>query len=101
MMKKYTLFTLLLIASFSLFAYDWPQENVEQTSIKSYFGQKRGEAISTSLVFSDPESWFGTDDYDCYKNHRGGKKIPPEKLQEALKEYAFFYHHSFHIVKAK
>lgn len=53
------------------------------------------------LVFSDPESWFGTDDYDCYKNHRGGKKIPPEKLQEALKEYAFFYHHSFHIVKAK
>lgn len=55
MMKKYTLFTLLLIASFNLFAYDWPQENVEQTSIKSYFGQKRGEAISTSLVFSDPE----------------------------------------------
>lgn len=54
-MKKYTLFTLLLIASFNLFAYDWPQENVEQTSIKSYFGQKRGEAISTSLVFSDPE----------------------------------------------
>lgn len=54
-MKKYTLFTLLLLASFSLFAYDWPQENVEQTSIKSYFGQKRGEAISTSLVFSDPE----------------------------------------------
>lgn len=55
MMKKYPLFTLLLIASFNLFAYDWPQENVEQTSIKSYFGQKRGEAISTSLVFSDPE----------------------------------------------
>lgn len=55
MMKKYALFTLLLIASFNLFAYDWPQENVEQTSIKSYFGQKRGEAISTSLVFSDPE----------------------------------------------
>ena len=55
MMKKYPLFTLLLIAAFNLFAYDWPQENVEQTSIKSYFGQKRGEAISTSLVFSDPE----------------------------------------------
>lgn len=55
MMKKYPLFTLLLITSFNLFAYDWPQENVEQTSIKSYFGQKRGEAISTSLVFSDPE----------------------------------------------
>lgn len=54
-MKKYTLFTLLLIASFNIFAYDWPQENVEQSSIKSYFGQKRGEAISTSLVFSDPE----------------------------------------------
>ena len=55
MMKKYFLLSLFVIFSFNLFAYDWPQENVEQTSIKSYFGQKRGEAISTSLVFSDPE----------------------------------------------
>ena len=55
MMKKHVLLAIFLIVSFNLSAYEWPQENVEQTSIKSYFGQKRGEAISTSLVFLDPE----------------------------------------------
>jgi len=55
-MKKIIFITsLLLISTINFFAYEWPLENVEQSSIKSYFGQKRGEAISTSLVFSDPE----------------------------------------------
>lgn len=54
MKKSLSIFGLLLLCS-TVFAYEWPQENVETTSIKSYFGQKRGNSVSTSLVFSDPE----------------------------------------------
>lgn len=54
-MKKITsIFGLCFISSI-LFGFEWPQENIELTSVKSYFGQKRGNSISTSLVFSDPE----------------------------------------------
>lgn len=54
-MKKFYLIFGLILFSASLYSYEWPQENVEPTSIKSYFGQKRGKSVSTSLVFSDPE----------------------------------------------
>lgn len=37
------------------FSFGWPQDNVTQESFNSYFGQKRGSIISTSVVFSEPE----------------------------------------------
>ena len=37
------------------FSFGWPQDNVTQDSFTSYFGQKRGSIISTSVVFSEPE----------------------------------------------
>ena len=37
------------------FSFSWPQDEVTQDSFNSYFGQKRGSVISTSVVFSEPE----------------------------------------------
>lgn len=53
-MKKTLFFALLLSLSSILFAFDWPQSDVKQESYSSYFGQNRGELISSSLCFSEP-----------------------------------------------
>ncbi|MCQ2592906.1 MAG: hypothetical protein MJ188_09000 [Treponema sp.] len=50
-----TIFSILLFTAAKIYAFDWPQNNSDDTSIKSYFGQKRGNTISSSLIFSDPE----------------------------------------------
>ncbi|MBP5568674.1 MAG: hypothetical protein J6X54_05580 [Treponema sp.] len=42
------------LAISSLFAFSWPLENVDSSNIQSYFGQRRGNSISTSFIFSDP-----------------------------------------------
>ena len=53
-MKKF--FVLFLqILSFYTFAFEWPQEEkVLSDSFYSYFGQLRGNTISSSLIFADP-----------------------------------------------
>lgn len=48
-------------ALFPLAAFDWPQDNVTPDSFFSFFGQKRAETISNSLVFSEPEPAKSTD----------------------------------------
>ena len=53
-MKKIIALTASLITIFMGFSFDWPQEDVTEKSYSSYFGQKRGEIISTSLIFSEP-----------------------------------------------
>ena len=56
-MKRITsLLTVLFISAFStfLFAFDWPQTDVTEESCSSYFGQNRGNILSTSLVFAEP-----------------------------------------------
>ena len=53
--KRQNATRVLPLFSLSLYSFDWPQDNVETTSLRSYFGQKRGKSISTSMVFSDPE----------------------------------------------
>lgn len=54
-MKKHfvTISILVFICNF-IFAFDWPQSDVKQDSYSSYFGQRRGGLISTSLCFSEP-----------------------------------------------
>lgn len=54
-MKKLLTGFILAALSFSVFAFDWPQETVTKENIKSYFGQNRGNILSTSLVFKEPE----------------------------------------------
>lgn len=53
-MKKSFIFCALSLISINLFAFGWPVENTESNSINSYFGQNRGDTLSTSLVFSEP-----------------------------------------------
>lgn len=54
-MKKIVLFTLMIFAAtFPLLSIDWPQDDVASDSFYSYFGQLRGETISTSLIFALP-----------------------------------------------
>ena len=52
-MKKLLLTTLFISLLSSLFAFDWPQDNVTDKSYSSYFGQRQGEVLSTSLIFNE------------------------------------------------
>lgn len=56
-MKKIKIFTLLFVSIFLIFqtaAFDWPQDEVTKDSFTSYFGQNRGNILSTSVIFSEP-----------------------------------------------
>lgn len=52
-MKKIIALIISLALICLAFAFDWPQKDVTKNSISSYFGQNRGEIISTSIVLSD------------------------------------------------
>ena len=47
---------LLAAAAANLWAFDWPQSDVEHDSFASQFGQLRGGQVSSSLVFSGEAS---------------------------------------------
>lgn len=51
-----------MLLCFSLFGFDWPQENITLESYSSYFGQKRGELISHSLIFEEPSQIKAAED---------------------------------------
>lgn len=53
-MKKNIILILSLIFTASLFAFDWPANNITEESYSSFFGQNRGKIISSSLCFSEP-----------------------------------------------
>lgn len=36
------------------YSFDWPQSEITINSFKSYFGQNRGNILSTSLIFAEP-----------------------------------------------
>ncbi len=62
---KKTLLIILIITVAILIpaiAYEWPQDNVNADNIYSYFGQKRNETISNSLIFGESEIAKSTDD---------------------------------------
>jgi len=54
MKKLFTQILFITLFSTLLFAFDWPQDNISQDSFNSYFGQNRGNEISSSLIFSNP-----------------------------------------------
>ncbi len=54
-MKKILSILTAVFSCFAASAFDWPQAQVVQSDqFYSYFGQLRGDTISTSLIFSDP-----------------------------------------------
>lgn len=54
-MKKIILSATLLFTGISaLFSFEWPQDNITKDTYKSYFGQFRGDKVSTSMVFLEP-----------------------------------------------
>ena len=54
-MKKIISFIALLSLSSVVFSFEWPVENISVKSIISFFGQLRGNTMSTSLVIEKPE----------------------------------------------
>ncbi len=54
-MKKTIAVLATVFLIFAVFAFDWPQTEVSKDSFNSYFGQNRGNIISTSVIFSEPE----------------------------------------------
>ena len=53
-MKKTPAF-LMLAATAGAFGFNWPQADIVQSdAFYSYFGQRRGNTISSSLIFSEP-----------------------------------------------
>lgn len=54
-MKKLLFLTALLFTGINnLFGIEWPQEEIDSSSIVSYFGQNIGGQLSTSIIFADP-----------------------------------------------
>ena len=54
-MKKTLLTIACLFTALNAFCFDWPQADVTKDSFNSYFGQNRGDILSTSIIFSEPE----------------------------------------------
>lgn len=50
--------------SFTVSAYNWPQQIVDSDSIASYFGQKIGSEMCKSIVFLDPAEVSASEDGD-------------------------------------
>lgn len=50
-MKKFFISIFIFNFLFTLSGFEWPQDNITKDSYKSYFGQNRGEKISSSMVF--------------------------------------------------
>lgn len=53
MKRTATIISTLILTASSLFAFEWPQENVTSESFSSYYGQSRGKTVNSSLIFKD------------------------------------------------
>lgn len=58
----FTIVFVLTLLVIPVFAYDWPQENVDADKFYSFFGQKRANTISPSLIFAESEVARSTDE---------------------------------------
>ena len=54
-MKKFNSILIITLIASASFAFDWPQNEIMSDTFSVYFGQPRGELLSTSLVFSGSE----------------------------------------------
>lgn len=60
--KLFLTISILFSILIPLFAFEWPQDNVQSSKINTYFGQKRAQTISNSITFSESENVKATDD---------------------------------------
>ncbi len=58
-MKKTVFFPYIMAMAFSAMAFEWPQPS---ENFASYFGELRGNGISTSLIFSEPSDIKAAED---------------------------------------
>lgn len=58
-MKKTLFFPYIMAMAFSAMAFEWPQPSED---FASYFGELRGNGISTSLIFSEPSEIKAAED---------------------------------------
>ena len=61
-MKKLIITLAATLAISTIFAFDWPQNEILSDSFYSYFAQLRGGTIGTSLVFSESREVKAADD---------------------------------------
>lgn len=61
-MKKQILSLLSFTFISSIFAFDWPIENIQKDFCKSDFGQNIADSISTSLIFNEPDDIKAAED---------------------------------------
>lgn len=61
-MKKLIITLASTLAISTIFAFDWPQNEILSDSFYSYFAQLRGGTIGTSLVFSESREVKAADD---------------------------------------
>ncbi len=65
---------------------------LEKINCSSFLGDFSMCADDLELIFTDPKGWFGTDDYDAFKEMYGGKAIAPNQINEARNKYEYLYH---------
>lgn len=53
-MKKNAVVLVLFLLITFVFAFNWPLDDISQENIQSYYGQKRGNSISNSIIFDNP-----------------------------------------------
>ena len=58
-MKKTVFFPYIMAMAFSAMAFEWPQPS---ENFASYFGERRGNGISTSIIFSEPSEIKAAED---------------------------------------
>lgn len=58
-MKKTVFFPYIMAMAFSAMAFEWPQPS---ENFASYFGELRGNGISTSIIFSEPSEIKAAED---------------------------------------
>ena len=83
-MKKIFIFCLQIL-SFYTFAFEWPQE--EKILSDSYFGQLRGNTISSSLIFANPSEIKASEEGDItiiIEEHNDDSDFFPSTLGNAV-----------------
>lgn len=86
-MKKIFIFCLQIL-SFYTFAFEWPQEEkILSDSFYSYFGQLRGNTISSSLIFANPSEIKASEEGDItiiIEEHNDDSDFFPSTLGNAV-----------------
>ncbi len=51
----------MIILSVQLFSFEWPQKNITTEEYNSYFGQYRGDSLSSSFIFTNQSEIYASE----------------------------------------